>query len=156
MFIPSSNSKCGQNKSLFYFFLVWGLKASSLVYFSSVFIASFPPSMLNFLPFPFHRGFTSQLTLNFDRELLVVIIVCPDDPPTTFKRVRNFYFVAILYFVYWPAYHITGQYSGKWLTWNICMGYRVFGMGYWVLSIHIQPPFNDNSLWYHVEGSVVC
>ena len=106
MFIPSSNWKCGQNKSLFYFFLVWGLKASSLVYFSSVFIASFPPSMLNFLPFPFHRGLTSQLTLNFDRELLVVIIVCPDDPPTTFKRVRNFYFVAILYFVYWPAYHM--------------------------------------------------
>ena len=47
---------------------------------------------------------------------------------------------------------ITGQNSGKWLTWNICMGSGVMGIGYWVLSIHIQPPFNDNSLWYHVNG----
>ena len=43
---------------------------------------------------------------------------------------------------------ITGQNSGKWLTWNICMGSGVMGMGYWVLSIHIQPPFNAfDTMW---------
>ena len=56
-----------------------------------------------------------------------------------------------------PTYQhitITGQNLGKWLTWNICMGFWVWCMGYVVLSIQIHqyrsqnPPFKG--IW-HVD-----
>ena len=35
-------------------------------------------------------------------------------------------------YLYFYHLYITGQNPGKWLTWNICMGYRVRGIEYWV------------------------